>query len=168
MDYHKLALSFYNSEITSHSRLIIGLAVILLALSDIALSEPLRPFYNIQYWIWATITFLVSSAFWYVLIRQLVYGVIANRLLYTEKAESFEELHEKITSGCIETKAKIIFVIPFYYFISVGKKWRKLYWRPMGYLLCLMLGLFTTFLLILLLRIISSYDIMTWINQLIS
>jgi hypothetical protein len=167
MDYHKLALSFYNSEITSHSRLIIGLAVILFALSDIALSEPLRPFYDIQYWIWVTATFFVSSAFWYVLIRQLVYGVMANRLLHTEEAANFEELHEKITRGCIETKEKILFIIPFYYFISVGKKWRKLYWRPTGYIFCAIFGLVTTFLLLLLLRIISFYDITTWVNQLI-
>ena len=152
MDYNKILADFYNTEINSHSRFIIGLAVILFALSDIALSQPLRPFSFTQYWIWISALVAASFAFWYSLMRQLVYGALINRVLHVGKFNSFEEAHQRVVRDSIKNHKKILAFLPIYWFISVGSELKKWYWRFAGFLFCLSLCLLTTFLLVLLLQ----------------
>jgi len=171
LTFKQLLINFYNTEITSHSRLIIGFAVIVFALSDIALSQAIQPFTNVQYWIWFGAVFSISLAFWYVLMRQLVYGILVNRLLHSDKEfKNFEESYQNVICEAIELKQKIFGFIPFQFFISVSKRDTKWYYRIFRSLICAGLALGTSILLALLLRLNTVADLIEpiqWIVNLI-
>jgi hypothetical protein len=165
LDYHKLLLDFYSTEITSHSRLIIGLAVILFALAEIAKSFS-RPVAFTQFWILGVGMFFVSFAFWFLLMRQLVYGVLINRVLHTENMDSFKKAHDEVTHDTIIRGQTIFFRIPVSWFISVGDKYKRWYRRPLGVLVCATLAFFTTLHFLFLLNLKTVEEFFTEISGL--
>jgi len=155
LEYHKLLLNFYSAELNSHSRMLIGFAVILFTLAEIAHSNLTRPVMFSQYLILVFSMVFASFAFWFILMRQLVYGVLINRILHTEgELHSFKEAHDRVTHDTINKRETIFLFIPVSLFISVGSEYRKWYIRPLGGFVCIFFASCTTFILFLLLNLV--------------
>lgn len=165
MTTKQLLSNFYNAEITSHSRLIIGIAGILFTLSSIALNQKISPFSNVQYLIWCSATFVTSFTFWYVLMRQMYYGVLINSLLTCDnQINNYEEAYSEIAKRAMNLKIKIFFgIFPFQFFGSISREnYRRT--RVVGFLICFIFGLGSTILLILLLRLATIADFFEWVG----
>jgi hypothetical protein len=160
-------MSFFSSELNTHGRLVIGFAAIVFTVSQIALgvSELYTPLSSAQYWIVVMAMFVASMAFCFVLMRLLVYGVLANYVLRI-KLESFRAMPQKIEIACWKNE-KILLIFPVSWFLSAGQKGggKK---RICGYLLCAFPAILITLALVLVLRLTTIEVIITQISQLFS
>jgi hypothetical protein len=145
---HNLLLNFYSSELNSHSRLIIGNVALLFTLAQIIQSFGSN-ITSLQYWIFCLGLFTLSSTFWYLLMRLLLYGILSNRVLHVKDLGDFKEMHKVVGQHCGKTE-KIFGIIPCSLFISIGLDEYNNH-QKYGLLLCLSLALIVTFLFALIL-----------------
>jgi hypothetical protein len=162
----KLLLDFYSSEITAHSRLIIGFAALLFTASDIYGLEPRSV---LQSTVFCIVVFFLAAALWYVFLRLIAYGIMANSIIHVrdpflekiaqqkenngrplcsilgigirDRVEGKEEIWIRANKeGLLKKKFKykILYLIPIRYFVSDLFEDRKF-----GFLLCFILGIIT-------------------------
>ena len=154
LDYHTLFQSFYSSELNAHSRLLIGFAVLLFTLTNIGWNISYNStLMQSQYWLLCFSMLLTSFAFWFILMRQLVYGVLSNRLMHIEKIDNIEQVHREVGQHCSREET-ILLRIPVSWFYSANEEGRKWYARILGFLLCAGLAFGTTMVLIFTLNLI--------------
>lgn len=154
LDYHTLFQSFYSSELNAHSRLLIGFAVLLFTLTNIGWNPSSNStLMQLQYGLLWLSMLLTSFAFWFILMRQLVYGVLSNRLMHIQKLESIEQVHREVGQYC-SREEKILLRIPVSWFYSANEEGRKRHVRIRGFLLCAVLAFGTTTVLILIQNLI--------------
>jgi len=160
----KLLLDFYSSELSTHSRLIIGFTVILLTLLQITWnlreSISLAQFRIVYFGI-----SLVAFALWYLLMRHFAYGILANAAIHAVPSENQEHsILRRMTDGVRRhaLKKRILVVIPMCLFYSTGT---EISWlqrvigvagaRLLGLLLCTFLAIFTTHLMMILVGLVA-------------
>ena len=140
----KLLLDFYSSRLQTHSRLIIGFAIILLTLFDIKLR--LISISPIQSQTIYSAIFLVALAFWFSLMRLFTYGLFAN-VVIRANPKGAGTLFVRIRNGVTERvlKEKILKCIPSCLFISARQKYEWIQ-RIFGIGLCAFFLCFQQFL----------------------
>ena len=158
LQIRELLLDFYASELTTHSRLIIGFSVILLTILQIAHS--LRTGGSVS-WAQSTILllgiFFTAFALWFLLLRHFVYGILANSATHALPSENQEEnLLARMIDGVKRDalEKKILGFIPTCLFYSTDERislLQRLFsvegTRMFGVLLCAYLALITTYFL---------------------
>jgi len=143
----KLLLDFYSSELTTHSRLIIGFAVILLAILEI--TQNIRALGTLslgQYLIAFFGIFTAAFALWFLLMRHLTYGILTEAAthahpLRNQPGNYLDRLKPGVNQYAMGKR--ILGVIPPCLFYSIGE---KIHWlqkrigvksaRVLGLLLC--------------------------------
>ena len=147
----KLLLDFYSSELTTHSRLIIGFSVLLFTILSLAPS-----FYPsiLQKGISLFSLWLVAGTFWYLIMRHISYGILSNATLHAvipEKA-TLEQARNSVVSHALNEK--ILGVFPSGCFISAGGNFisdnpnEGKYARYLGFIICFIIfGIATSVLL---------------------
>ena len=80
----KLLLDSYSSQLTTHARLIIGFAIILLSLLEVKGAYLKSPISCIQDFIIYLGIMLVASVLWFLIMRHLTYGVLTNAATFAE------------------------------------------------------------------------------------
>lgn len=174
VQYRKLLLDFHSSELTAHSRLIIGFAVLLLTISEVSLNLP-KPVSIEQTRIAFFGCFFASIGFWYVLIRHLAYGILANASITAAlscEAECvqrglFTRLRWGINGEALNRR--ILGIIDSGLFISMGgsvspfQKLVRKVWiaRVIGGLFCSAIALITTLLMLTLVGLMIL-DVIVW------
>ncbi len=157
----KLLLDLYSSQLTTHSRLIIGFSVVIFTLSAFFGKD--LPNYDIAKIVIFLSVWLVSGIFWYLLMRHITYGILSQSVLEVDLTEDIKVLDaiKKVRDYTFE-KRKIFGIFPTCWFISSGKKITRthkmlgLKISPyLGPAICVLLGLFTAIIIILFLYNIS-------------
>lgn len=160
----KLLLDFYSSELTTHSRLIIGFAIILLTILEITQTQKLKPPISFAHWIALLGIFTASLALCHLLMRHLTYGISASAATHASPSKNkgsnlFERIKEGVDQSALEKR--ILFLIPSCLFYSTGKRisWLQQLFgvigaRVLGVLLCVLFAFSTTFLLVRLIGLV--------------
>jgi hypothetical protein len=170
LDVRKLLLNFYSSELNAHARLIIGASVLLFTVVSITLDLKNNSDFGALQSAIAIVSFgFISSALWYLLMRNLAYGILASTSQHAViRNMSYEEARDEVRDAALPHR--IFLLIPSRAYISVGRarsentSW---YWRHgmfLGSILCLGLGLATTYLLCLFIGL-WHYDTLQLLSQ---
>lgn len=165
LDCRELFLDFYSSELTTHARLIIGFAVILLTLVEITLNLTARgSISSAQFLIAYSGIFAASFALWFLLMRHLTYGVLANAATHaTQSDDSGKNPFDRMRDGISESACKhaILGFIPVCLFLTTGARITRLQKlfrvsgaRALGIVLCGTLALTTTHFLMVLVGLV--------------
>lgn len=138
----KLLLDSYSSQLNTHSRLIIGFALILLSLLEVKRSLP-TPISGMQFVIVYFGISLVAFGLWFLLMRHLTYGVLTSAATNAEPKGDCVNTYWRILEGVVQytAKKKILVWIPTKLFFSTGMH-AKLD-RSKGLVLCTILALIT-------------------------
>jgi hypothetical protein len=76
----KLMLDFYSSELTTHSRLIIGFSVLLFTVLNVIPNQKVH--LDLQAGTYFFSLWLVAGALWYLFMRHISYGILSNATLH--------------------------------------------------------------------------------------
>jgi len=133
----RLLLNFYSSEITAHSRLLIGFGVIMFTLVEVRIA--LRELPLERTLLGYSAFFLASFALCYTFLRLLTYGALANSLVHSISVQG-DDLLESIRDIAVNRAARqrIFGVVPVSWFLPRGKLNRP---RVFGFALCVSLAL---------------------------
>lgn len=136
----KLLLDSYSSQLTTHARLIIGFAIILLTLLQV--KAGLTDLSHIQFGIIYFGIFLAAFALWFLFMRHLAYGLLVNAVTHARIEQSWNgdllgKILDSVSSQML--KSKILYIIPSCWFYSSSRK------RLLGLSLCVFLALLTTY-----------------------
>ena len=145
----KLLMDFYSSELSTHSRLIVGFSVILLTLVEIILDLD-KSIFGVRYIAYPGV-FLLSFALWYLFMRHLLYGVLAHSILVATLEEENRNLLATVAqaTGRDALTKKMLFVFPTSLYLSYDDGKRNTRKENVaGFALCIALALATTTLLI--------------------
>ena len=124
----KLLLDFYSSELTTHSRLIIGFSALLFTILQVvpkpimgqSLSDTSASVALAMFGIW-----IVSGSLWFLLMRHISYGVLSNSTLHAEMpipTDGSFSLHDALIAVRNDALHRNILVIfPSGLFISVDR-----------------------------------------------
>jgi hypothetical protein len=156
INIRKLLLDFYSSELTTHSRLIIGFSVILFTILQIfqKLDSEVLPLSTSQKSIASFSTWLISAALWYLLMRHVSYGILSNSVLHAEIGAhaTLVEALVMVRNHALE-HTRVFMVLPPCLFIPSSARvtrLQKLVGRQLvlvlGLLVCVVLGIATTLL----------------------
>lgn len=147
IEIRKLLLDFYASELTTHSRLIIGFSVIIFTILQIVqkLVEN-SPLTGSQFWISSFGIWLTAVTLWYLIMRHLTYGALSGAVIDSPIGEN--ESYDNVKSAIVNyaLRYRILVVFPCYLFISIRPTLRRTF-LLIGLIMCAALGLVTTFLL---------------------
>ena len=145
LQYRKLLVDSYSSQLTTHARLIIGFAIILLTLLGVRpnLKQPIS---EMQLGILYFAIFLAAFGLWFLFMRHLMYGLLVHSATFASPTGE-GDLYDQILNNTRERtlKKRILVVIPSCLFYSTGKK-RSWLNRLFGLILCIGLALLTTYL----------------------
>jgi hypothetical protein len=154
IEVRKLLLDFYASELTTHSRLIIGFSVMMFTILQIAQKlEENSPLTDNQVWISAFGIWLTAVALWYLIMRHLTYGALSGAVIDTPIAEnkSYDDVKAEIVKYALRYKILVFF--PCYLFISIRPTRRRMF-LLFGLIICAILGTVTALLLSILIGLI--------------
>jgi len=159
----KLLLDFYSSQLTTHSRLIIGFAALLFTV--LTLFVDLKEPQLVQEIVTIVGIFTVSTGFWFLIMRHLTYGHLSSTALHAPLAP-LTSLHDaSIATRDHVLEKRILSVIPTALFCTVGREVKLIKWnvtsrkaRLVGIILCLVLGIATT----LMLAILVGIAVLAW------
>jgi hypothetical protein len=115
LELNKLLLSFYSSQLNNHGRMVIGFAALIFTVTQVA-SSVSEPISCAQYWVIVTGMFFASLAFWFVLMRLLVYGVLASYAQHVE-LESFQTMNKQVEVACGKNE-NILWKVPVSWFAT--------------------------------------------------
>lgn len=156
IQFRKLLLDFYSSELTTHGSLIIGFAAILFTILQIIQKlkdDPLKIVSTEQIGICITGLLLTATALWFLLMRHLAYGILSSAVIETELDEQMNLRGALVSVRNRALKNKIFSVIPSSFFISSGdvvtESQRMLGLKGVsiaGILVCFIPGAVTTYL----------------------
>jgi len=123
----KLLLDFYSSELSTHSRLIVGFTVILLTILQITqkLQEHQQTITYGQFWIGSFGIFMTAWVLYYLLMRHIAYGILSNAVIAAHPVENQEmSLLERIATAARNQALgnKILFLVPSCLFIPSGER----------------------------------------------
>jgi hypothetical protein len=158
----RLLSSFYSAELNSHARLIIGAAALFFTIMSVILEVSKgNNLEQVQILIAFLSLWFVSSILWFLVMRYLAYGILANAatvaLIGISKGK-YEDIHDAIRERALEDR--ILMVLPSVLFISTAERktknenkndtetWKRKYGMFFGILLCLFLGIVTTWILL--------------------
>jgi hypothetical protein len=152
-DVRKLLLDFYSSEIESHSNLIIGLALVLLAILQIPKLLPnVSDFCNPQTWVFMFTIWIISGSLWYFLMRHFSYGILCKSAI---EAPLDGETNPSLVAGKLSAyahKNSKVLGFPSKYFIAGHEDKNS---GKRGYALCYFgFGTVTLILLLFLIGVI--------------
>jgi hypothetical protein len=172
----KLLLDFYASQLTTHSRLIIGFSVILFTMVGIvqkvqenALAQNMSPFCIDPKSIASFSMVMASSILWYLVMRHVSYGVLANSVIHVPDPDEGSEANQSEESPLMPLTIMVrnhalkekVLGLPSCLFISSGEKITFLHERfgtrgtlIIGQIVCLILGIITTFFFLKLIALI--------------
>jgi len=139
----KLLLDSYSSQLTTHARLIIGFAIILLTLLEV--KRNLQPsISHIQFGIVYFGIFIAAFGLWFLLMRHLMYGLLVTAATLADPLGEGSSLM-RILNGINEfmLNKRFLIVFPSRLFHSTGRR-RSWLDRLGGVLLCAILALVTT------------------------
>jgi len=143
----KLLLDFYSSEINSHSRLIIGFAVLMLTLIQVRQNFMAYSLTTscLQYLIVYSGIFLTALALLYSLFRLFAYGASANAIVCIEwkNQMTVAQLASEVSNLVERERKKIFVIIHPKYFLRYRKK---------GFIICVVLASITTSLVYMLIN----------------
>lgn len=143
VECRKLLLDFYSSQLTSHARLITGVAIILFTIVQVKLGL-LSAFSIIQSGIFYSGVLIFAFPLWYLFMRHLTYGMLANAATHANPLGEGTVLR-RIMTGVREhvLENEILGVVPSHWFLPLGgeRLWSD---RSRGLLLCVILSLCTT------------------------
>lgn len=149
LECRRLLMDFYSSELSTHSRMIVGFSVILLTLVQIIL-VPDKSVFGVRYIAYPSV-FLASSALWYLFMRHLLYGVLAHSILVASLDEKSGNLLARIAQAtgrdALTKKMLLVFPTSLYLSYDDGKRNTRKE-NVAGFALCIALALATTTLLI--------------------
>jgi len=142
IECRRLLMNFYSSQLQAHSRLIIGFAVIFLTLLQL---KP-QNMSTWQFWVFYPSVFVVALALYFLLMRHLVYGVLANAITHTDPKGEGSPLQRLVTGINKFTRkhGQILGHIPTRWFAAVGGS--TLLDRLKGIVFCIVFAFFTTIL----------------------
>jgi len=155
VEVRKLLLDFYSSELESHSNLIIGLALVLLAILQIPkLLQNVTDICNPQTWIFIFTIWIISGPLWYFLMRHFSYGILCKAAIEASlEGVKINPLSVAVAVGDYAHKNSKVLGFQSKYFIAGHKDVNS--WK-IGYVLCYgLFGTVTTFLLLLLIGVIT-------------
>ena len=143
----KLLMDFYSSEINSHSRLIIGFAVLMLTLIQVRQNFMVYSLTTScwQYLIVYSGIFLIALALLYSLFRLFAYGAAANAIMYVEWTEQMTvgQLAFETANLVERERKKIVGIIHPKHFLRYHEN---------GFILCAVLASVTTWLVYMLIN----------------
>ena len=141
----KLLVNSYSSQLTTHARLIIGFAVILLTLLQFR-AGPNESLSGVQFGILHFAISLTAFGLWFLFMRHVMYGVLVSSATFAIPSGE-GSLYTQILNDTRERtlKKRILVFVPTSWFYSTGKK-RSRRNRLYGLLLCIGLALLTTLL----------------------
>ena len=139
----KMLLDMYSSHLSTHARLLIGFAVMLLTIFEIKIG--LKSITILQSNILYVAVFLATLAWWFLFMRHFSYGLMVNASIHAPPSDKGESCFDKIRNGIRDSayKENILGFIPnCLYFTSGGKNRGQ---RIAGFLLCVAFTIGTTF-----------------------
>lgn len=151
LQYRKLFLDFYSSQLNTHSRLIIGFSVMLLTLIEI-IQQLNNTIFKVRCIAYSGVFFL-SLAIWYLLLRDLMYGVCVQSAISADIGEEDGDPKEigyllvvsnAITRTAIQQRILGLFSVGWY----LSHRDRQKYQIITGIGICIAFAIVTTFLLI--------------------
>lgn len=166
MESRKVLLAFYSSELTAHARLIIGFSLILLTIIEV-FSNTYRSGFGVRFIAYSAM-FFVSSGLWYLLMRDMVYGILAHCSTFAPVLpnSTLPTMLQKIQEGVTEvalTQDKILGYVPSGWFYSATHEKSEPGW---GRVLSFALGGFSTFCAIWLVDHSLIWDVLALLSML--
>jgi hypothetical protein len=154
----KLLLDFYSSQLTTHSRLIIGMSVSMFTILSIVSGQRQNHPLTLAQWIVTIIGLgLTSWCFSYLIMRHVAYGILSSAAIFAEPEyvsgrKSLENLGIGIRNEAL--KHRIFVIFPSSLFISSGEKVTDSQKRlgckgvlMFGALVCVLIACLVTYLL---------------------
>lgn len=137
----KLLLDFYSSQLSTHARLIIGFAIILLTLLNVRVG--LESLSDMQLGIFYISISATSFCLWFLLWRHLMYGILASAATHAPlsgKGTVFDRVIEGSKDRAMDKR--MLGVVPIRLFYSTTRKGRTRE-RFLGVFFCGVLALIT-------------------------
>ena len=143
LECRKVLLDSYNSHLNIHGSLIIGFAVVLLTLFAMK-GEFLQSISPERFSLFYLGVFMASWAWWHLLCRHLVYGLLVAYAIDAEPSGTGNTLTRMLigTNGKV-LKRRILGVLPTCLFLSTTRKSVN-FQMLCGYVICLILACFIT------------------------
>jgi hypothetical protein len=166
VEARKLLLDFYSTEIESHSNLIIGLALVLLAILEFFPKQHNGTYiFNVPTWMGVIIIWFISGSLWYFLMRHFAYGILCNATITISiKDYQIEPLVvTRLARDYAHKYSKVLLVFPSSLFIRgdsdvtlFGRQVKSKWAMRLGSVVCYVgFGTVTMFLLLLLIGVIK-------------
>jgi hypothetical protein len=160
LECRKVLMDFYTQQLNAHSRLLIGFAALLFTLVQIKLAlmgQHLNPQqFLLQFLAFYITVFLVSFGSWFLLLRHLGYGTLANAVMHVSaptKQKQSSNLDRQNALGWLHDKTReearkryLLFKLPCVWFHSFGIPKQRQY-RIYGLMVCGVFAFFTAFII---------------------
>lgn len=139
LEYRKFFLDAFINQKTSHSRFLIGFAVLLFTILELTASIPSEQITPFQLLIALAGIFLTSFALWYVFLRYFAIGVQVTAVMnakITNENVTREDIPRAINNFIETNNQRILFLVKTFWFKRTGERQ-----NTYGAILCFILAL---------------------------
>lgn len=150
IECRKLLVDSYSSQLTTHARLIIGIAIIILTLLEVKRNLQPHPHPYITGILQSRIIYfgilMASASLWFLIMRHLVYGTLVSTVTFERPHNGDGTLLRRIADATQQKVIgkKILLRIPICWFYSIGDRKTEPRERWLGRGICVVFALVTT------------------------